>query len=82
MERVTWKQTLSYVKQIDSGVCSVTQGTQTGLCNNLEGWDRPGGGREVQEAGVQVYIWLIHIDVWQKPTQYCKAIILQLKINN
>ena len=24
---------------------------------------------------------LIHIDVWQKPTQYCKAIILQLKIN-
>ena len=25
-------------------------------------------------------IWLIHIDVWQKSTQYCKAIILQLKI--
>ena len=24
---------------------------------------------------------LIHDDVWQKPTQYCKAIILQLKIN-
>ena len=23
-----------------------------------------------------------HIDVWQKPTQYCKAIILWLKINN
>ena len=28
-----------------------------------------------------VYLWLIHVDVWQKPTQYCKAIILQLKIN-
>ena len=27
------------------------------------------------------YLWLIHVDVWQKPTQYCKAIILQLKIN-
>ena len=27
-----------------------------------------------------VYLWLIHVDVWQKPTQYCKAIILQLKI--
>ena len=26
-------------------------------------------------------MWLIHIDVWQKPTQYCKAIILQLKMN-
>ena len=28
-----------------------------------------------------VYLWLIHVDVWQKPTQYCKAIILQLKIS-
>ena len=28
-----------------------------------------------------VYLWLIHVDGWQKPTQYCKAIILQLKIN-
>ena len=27
------------------------------------------------------YLWLIHIDVWQKPTQYCKTIILQLKIH-
>ena len=23
----------------------------------------------------------MHIDAWQKPTQYCEAIILQLKIN-
>ena len=28
-----------------------------------------------------VYLWLINVDVWQKPTQYCKAIILQLKKN-
>ena len=28
-----------------------------------------------------VYLWLIHVDIWQKPTQYCKASILQLKIN-
>ena len=27
-----------------------------------------------------MYPQLIHVDVWQKPTQYCKAIILQLKI--
>ena len=27
-----------------------------------------------------LYLWLIHVDVWQKPTQYHKAIILQLKI--
>ena len=23
-----------------------------------------------------VYLWLIHVNVWQKPAQYCKAIIL------
>ena len=28
-----------------------------------------------------IYLWLIHVDVWQKPTQYYKAIILQLKMN-
>ena len=45
------------------------------LCDNLEGWDGMGGGRQVQEGGV-IYQWPIHADVWQKPTQYCKAIIL------
>ena len=40
-----------------------------------------GGKREVQEGGTYVYLWLIHADVWQKPTQYCEAIILQLKLN-
>ena len=28
-----------------------------------------------------LYLWLIHVVVWQKPTQYCKAIILQSIIN-
>ena len=43
-----------------------------------------GSGREVQEGGDTCPLcplWLIHVDVWQKPTQYYKAIILQLKIN-
>ena len=32
--------------------------------------------------GTHVYPWLIHVNVWQKPLQYCKAISLQLiKIN-
>ena len=26
-----------------------------------------------------VYLWLIHADIWQKLTKFCKAIILQLK---
>ena len=42
-----------------------------GLCNNLEV-----GGRW---EGTDVYLWLTHVDVWQKPTQYCKTIILQFK---
>ena len=37
------------------------------------------GGRFKRE-GTYVYLWLIHVAVWQKSTQYCKAIILQLKI--
>ena len=31
--------------------------------------------------GTYVYLWLDHVDVWLRPTQYYKAIILQLKIN-
>ena len=26
-----------------------------------------------------VYMWLIHVDVWQKPSQCCEVIILQLE---
>lgn len=28
-----------------------------------------------------MYMWLFPVDVWQKPAQYGKAIMLQLKIN-
>ena len=38
-----------------------------------------GGGFRREET--HVYQWLIHVAVWQKRTQHCKAIILQLKIN-
>ena len=34
-----------------------------------------------QEVGAVAYSWLIHIVVWQKSIQHCKAIILQLKIS-
>ena len=34
-----------------------------------------------KREGAHVYPWLIHIAVWQKPTQHCKAIILPLKIS-
>ena len=56
----------------------MTQGAQTGLCDNLDGWEV---GERFKREGAYVYLWLIHVDVWQKPTQCCKAIILQVKIN-
>ena len=36
------------------------------------------GGRFKRE-GTFVYLQPIHVDVWQKPTQFCKAMIPQLK---
>ena len=44
------------------------------------GW----GGRQEggSEWGTHVNPWLIHVNVWQKPLQYCKVVCLQLiKIN-
>ena len=38
-------------------------------------------GRWFKREGAYEYLWLIHVDIWQKPTKFCKAIILQLKIN-
>ena len=36
-------------------------------------------GETFKREGTYVYVWLIHVDVWQKPTQFYKALILQLK---
>ena len=38
------------------------------------------GGRFKRE-GACLYLWLIHVEVWQKTTKLCKAITLQLKYN-
>ena len=43
------------------------------------GWEV--GGSSPRE-GTYVYLQLIHVGLWQKPVQYCKAIILQLKITD
>ena len=39
-------------------------------------WGRRWGG--CWDRGTHVHPWLIHVNVWQKPPQYCKAISLQL----
>ena len=56
------------------------QGTQSQRSEKMQ---RDGTGREVgggfQDKGTHVHPWLIHVNVWQKPPQYCEVISLQLK---
>ena len=62
---------LSYMKYIASpGSMHETE------CSGV-GW----GGRWERGSGwgTHVHPWLIHVNVWQKPPQYCKVISLQLK---
>ena len=48
------------------------------LWDNPEGWGgEGGGGRVFKMGGTHVHPWLIHVDVCQKPPQYCKVISLQ-----
>ena len=49
------------------------------LWDNLEGWGGEEDGSGLKVGGTRVQPWLIHVDVWQKPSQYCKVISLQLK---
>lgn len=57
--------TLPYLKE-DSQFALRLRELKPMLCDNLEGWDR--GGREFKREGAYVYLWTIHVDVWQKPT--------------
>ena len=50
------------------------------LYDNIEEWDRVVDGRDIQERGDICISMTDHVDIWQKPTQCFKAIILQLKI--
>ena len=66
---------LSYVKYIANWKLLYNRELNLVLCDNLEDW---GGevGLRFKRQGIYAYLWLIHADVWQKPTQHCKAIIL------
>ena len=80
MERVTWKLTLPYIKQIVNrnllyGSGNSNRGSVT-IQRGGMGWEM---GRRFRREGTYVYLWLIHADIWQKPTKFCKEIILPLK---
>ena len=74
MERIAVETyALPYVKQTAGGSSMYDAGNpKPVLWDNLEGWGGEGGGS--RDSGGQ---GLIYVDVWQKPSQYCKLIILQ-----
>ena len=61
------------------GLDCVTQGAQSSAVRQHRGVNGEGDKRGFRREGRHVYLWLIHVAVWQKPIQYCKAIILQSK---
>ena len=69
---LVWKGILTHVCQKSKGfLILVWHVVSQSWCHVLS--------QRFKREGTYVYLWLIHDDVWQKPTQYCKAIILQLK---
>ena len=68
---------LSRVKQITSPGWMHEISTQAGALGIPKGMGC-GGRREGGSGwGTHVNPWLIHVNVWQKPLQYCKVIRLQ-----
>ena len=70
---------LTGINQVVKKLVSFYKGAQ-GWCIGMTlrdgmGWVVGGGSG----WGTHVHPWLIHVNVWQKPPQYCKVIILQLK---
>ena len=78
MDRVTWKHTLPYVKYIANGNLLYDSGNLSwgSVTTQRDGMGREMEGRFKRE-GTQVDP--CHVATWWKPTQFCKAIILQFK---
>ena len=60
----------------------MSRALKAGPLGQLEGGKEKGGGsgpHMFQYGETYVHPRMIHVDVWQKPPQYCKEIILQLK---
>ena len=55
---------------------------RAGALGRPRGMGRAGRQEQGSGWGTHVNPWLIHVNAWQKPLQYCKVISLQLiKIN-
>ena len=69
-----WKFAV-WLRELKSGALWQSRGVGWG--GRWEGRSR----RRGHTYRTYTYLWLIHVDMWQKPSQYCKAIVLQLNIN-
>ena len=66
---------ISYMKRVASpGSMHDTRCLGLVHWDDTEGWYGEGGGRREEGSGwgTHVHPWLIHVNVWQNPLQYCK----------
>ena len=63
------------------GICCMAQETQTGALYQPRGvgWGGKWEGGLKERVFIYIYLWLSHVEVWQKTTEFWKAFILQLK---
>ena len=66
---------ISYMKQVTSPGSMHDTGC-LGLVHwdDPEGWYGEGGGSRVQDGGTHVYLWRIHVDIWQNQCSIVKGI--------
>ena len=59
--------------------CGMAQETQTRALYQPRGvgWGRTWEGGSKGKGYIYIYLWLIHVEVRQKTTKFCKAIIFQ-----
>ena len=81
-ESIMDTRTLPFVKHRASGnlLYDSVSSSQGSVTTQRGGTAWEVGGR-LQREGSHAYLWLIHVAVWQKPTQYCRAVILQFKVH-
>ena len=67
-----------YIFHILSKLNAQNRALKAGALGQPRGMVRGGKWEGGSGWGHMLHPWLIHVNVWQKPPQYCKAISLQL----
>ena len=70
-ERIALKHTHTTCKISRGSWLYHTGHPKPALCDNLEGWGWKEAGGGFRREGTYVCLWPIHVDIWQKQSQYC-----------